>query len=79
VDDALAAARFQATVELAEVGVEMMRLNLRRRFPDASDDEIEDRLLSWRRSGPAHMPGPLKPWPRTPAPHSQESQETQHL
>ena len=41
------AARFRTTLELHEAGVQMMRLNLRRRYPGESDAEIEGRVVAW--------------------------------
>jgi hypothetical protein len=34
-------------LHLHEAGVSMMRQNLKRRHPDASVDEIEERLVQW--------------------------------
>lgn len=48
-----AAVRLRAALELFDDGVAMMRLNLRRAHPDASEDEIERRLRQWLR----HRPG----------------------
>lgn len=45
--------RFQATLDLFEAGEQMMRQNLRRRYPEAGDEEIEQRLLEWF----LHRPG----------------------
>lgn len=39
--------------ELCRAPVEIMRQNLRRRFPDASPDEIQRRLVEWRQTRPA--------------------------
>lgn len=47
------AARLRLALELHDDGVAMMRQNLRRAHPDASDDEIEERLRAWVR----HRPG----------------------
>lgn len=44
---------FFLTLELFQAGLELMRQNLRRRFPAASDEEIEGKLGSWL----AHRPG----------------------
>lgn len=41
------AERFRCALELHEAGVVLMRQNLRRRFPAASDAEIEERLVAW--------------------------------
>ncbi len=47
-----AAASFQATLDLFQTGMDLMRRNLRRRFPDASDEAIEQRLGQWLRDRP---------------------------
>lgn len=54
------------TLELWEDGVRMMRENLRRRHPDASEEQVEDELARWL-AGPdidepdrVVRPGPLK-------------------
>lgn len=44
---------FQATLELFETGLDVMRQNLRRRYPSATPQEIETRLGAWLR----HRPG----------------------
>ena len=48
-----AAERLRTTLALFEAGVEMMRQNLRRQFPDADESEIRERLTAWLR----HRPG----------------------
>ena len=45
--------RFRVTLDLFEAGEQMMRQNLRRRYPDADDSEIEERLFEWF----LHRPG----------------------
>jgi Rv0078B-related antitoxin len=40
-------------LDLCETGVVLMRQNLRRKFPDANDQEIDGRLQDWLR----HRPG----------------------
>lgn len=51
------AAAFQATLELFQVGVDLMRQNLRRRHPDASDEAIEQQLGQWLRERPGAASG----------------------
>jgi len=62
------AENLRITFALHEAGVAMMRQNLRRRFPDATDEEIEDRLRAWLRERPGaeHGDGEGVPvaWPR---------------
>lgn len=48
-----AAERLRTALALFEAGVEMMRQNLRRQFPDADEREIQERLTAWLR----HRPG----------------------
>ena len=44
--------RMRLTFDLFEASVEMTRLNLRRRFPDADEEEIERRLVEWLHTRP---------------------------
>lgn len=46
------AGRLRAALEMFDEGVEMMRLNLRRRHPGASGEEIERLLVEWVRTRP---------------------------
>ena len=43
------AQKFRLTLSLHEDGIEMMRMNLRRRHPGESDAEIGARLRAWLR------------------------------
>lgn len=67
-DDAIAAARLRMAFDLFVAGRRMMRQNLRRRHPDASEEEIERRLGEWMRQRPGaeHGDGVGRPvsWPR---------------
>ena len=45
--------RMQVTFDLYEMGEAMMRQNLRRRFPEESEAQIEERLVQWL----SHRPG----------------------
>ena len=38
---------FQATLDLFNTGVELMRQNLRRQYPQATEDVIDRRLSEW--------------------------------
>ncbi len=62
------ASRLRLTVELHEEGVQIMRQNLRREDPDATDAEIERRLQQWltERPGAEFGDGAGRPgtWPR---------------
>ena len=57
------AEKLREAIDLAEVGYEMMRENLRRRNPDASDFEIQRLLTEWLhdRPGAAHGDGVGRP------------------
>ena len=50
--DPVAWARMQSIYELYDFAVKTMRLNLRRRHPDATDEEIADKLRTWLLSRP---------------------------
>ncbi|MGH9165946.1 MAG: hypothetical protein ACRDZW_10600 [Acidimicrobiales bacterium] len=55
------AARFQAALAMADLGVELMRQTLHRRHPGDSEEEIEARLRRWRTGRPMDAvggPGP---------------------
>jgi len=47
-----AAERLRLVLDLYEFGERMQRSRLRRERPQASDDEIEDAIRSWRLSRP---------------------------
>lgn len=55
--------------ELHEAGVALMRQNLRRRMPHASEEQIDAHLASWLRERPGAEPGDAEgravPWPRS--------------
>lgn len=57
--------RFLLAFEMAEFGIALMRANLRRRFPDASDAEVATRLAAWI-EGPDPSDQDMKciAWPR---------------
>jgi hypothetical protein len=38
---------FRATLDLFQTGVDVMRQNLRRRHPDASDEELDRLVRAW--------------------------------
>jgi hypothetical protein len=48
---------FRVTLDLFETGVELMRQNLRRRHPDASEAEVDLRLREWLRDRPGAESG----------------------
>lgn len=43
---------FRTTLDLFETGVDLMRQNLRRSHPEASEEEIERLLRDWLRARP---------------------------
>lgn len=55
--------RMKMAFDLYETAEAIMRQNLRRRFPDAQEAEIERQLVSWLRSRPdsEHGDGPGRP------------------
>ena len=69
-DPSVAARRFRTAMDLFEAGVSMMRQNLRRRFPDADEEEIKARLRQWLQERPGAEYGDCDgrpvPWPRPP-------------
>lgn len=63
--------RLQTAFDLHDAGVALMRQNLRREDPTASEVEIERRLVAWLRQRPGapfgDSPGRVIAWPRTKA------------
>jgi len=47
------AAKLRVAVDLCESGMDLQRERLRRASPDASDAEIQERLVAWLRARPA--------------------------
>lgn len=66
-----AAEGLRTALALHDAGVEMMRLRLARKHPDADPDEVERRLCAWLRERPGAEHGDAEgrpvPWPRRPA------------
>lgn len=64
------AERLRIALDLHDAGVEMMRQNLRRRHPDADEQEIERLLVVWlhERPGAEHGDAVGRPRHRGPAP-----------
>jgi len=64
----LIAERFRTTLALFELGEAMLRQKLKRKFPQASEAEIEARIREWldRRPGAQHGDAVGRPvaWPR---------------
>jgi hypothetical protein len=67
---AIAAEKLRIALELNESGFEMKLQQLRRRFPDADEAEIDARFRAWlqERPGAEYGDGVGRPasWPRTP-------------
>lgn len=51
------AEKLRVALEMQDLGIQIMKSNLRRRFPDASDEEIRDRLRAWLLDRPPDAPG----------------------
>jgi len=47
-----AAERLRVALDLFAAGVEIMRQNIRRRFPEADDAEIQRKLIAWLQTRP---------------------------
>ncbi|MGH2625568.1 MAG: hypothetical protein ACRDHY_02820 [Anaerolineales bacterium] len=45
-------ARMRMVFDLYQMAEDLMRQNLRRRFPEASEEEIERRLVAWLQQQP---------------------------
>jgi hypothetical protein len=60
--------RLRLALDLFAAGEALMRQNLRRRFPAASEAEIEERLTAWLSDRPGAERGDAVgrpvPWPR---------------
>jgi hypothetical protein len=52
--------RFRWALDLSETGILIMKQNLRRRYPQASEREISDRLAAWIEKRPFVEPTPSK-------------------
>ena len=50
-------ARMRTAFDLYQTAVDLMRQNLRRRHPEASEEEIRHRLQVWMFEQPAEPPG----------------------
>jgi len=48
---------FRTTLDLFSTGLDLMRGNLRRNHPQASEDEIDSRLRQWLRQRPGAESG----------------------
>ena len=54
---------FRATLDLFQTGVEVMRQNLRRRHPAATDEQVARLLQDWLRNRPGAESGDSAGWP----------------
>lgn len=60
-DEACSAAeRLRLAFDMHDFGVRLMRENLRRRYPQGTDTELDRRLTTWLRDKPFHEPPELK-------------------
>jgi hypothetical protein len=48
---------FRATLDLCETGIDLMRQNIRRRDPGATDADVERRLREWLLERPGAKDG----------------------
>lgn len=48
---------FRATLDLFDTGLDLMRQNFRRRHPEASDEDIEQRVRDWLLERPGAASG----------------------
>lgn len=57
-------ARAQLTFDLCEAAEQIMRQNIRRRSPELSDEEVEERIVEWYRRRPedGNFGRPSKKW-----------------
>lgn len=62
----LVAERLRTALSLANSGILLMRGNLRRRHPHATEAEIEGLLADWLEERPPDAPGRVSEAPRTP-------------
>ena len=66
--DETPAQRLRIALDLFEFGTDMMRQKLRREAPEATDDEIQARLVAWLQERPGAElgdgAGRLGRWPR---------------
>lgn len=51
------AARFRSAIDLHEAGVQIMRLQLRRKHPQASEEELARRFFEWLKGPDEDVPG----------------------
>jgi hypothetical protein len=60
------AEKLSLAFELFESGIDIMRQNLRRRYPEDTPDGIEARLETWLRTRPGAEHGDAEGCPRPP-------------
>jgi len=53
-------ARFRLALDLSEAGILMMKQNLYRRYPEATEAEISSRLAAWVEKRPYVEPQPSR-------------------
>jgi hypothetical protein len=56
--------RLGLALAMQREGTALMRENLRRRHPDASEAEVDALLVAWLRERPPDAPGRRIAWPR---------------
>ncbi len=58
--------RLELTLEMQQLGLEMMHLTLRRRYPRATATQLRAKLAAWLLARPLDAPGRVGRWPRAP-------------
>jgi hypothetical protein len=56
-DDEILLKKFYLTFDLHRAGKDMMRQNLRRKYSEATEEEIQAKLVAWLRNRPPDTPG----------------------
>ena len=63
-----AAARLRLAMAMQREGALLKRENLRRQFPAATEQELDEHFERWLLDRPMDAPGKVVSWPRTPRP-----------
>ncbi len=59
-----AAARLRLALDMQREGTALMRENVRRRHPDATQAKLDELFEQWLLGRPMDAPGRVVPWPR---------------
>lgn len=63
-DDMTPGEKLAAALEMWEDGMAIKRASLRRRMPNATEEEVDAALDAWLYDRPLDADGELVPWPR---------------